>query len=98
MKLKLDKNPEVYLSGNGDRWTVINQGMPICDYKKTPAEALAVAKMYKLQPHTFYWDSVELVFMPRSDVDHFQAAEAEAFTLAHTPNQPKTTTAQTALF
>jgi hypothetical protein len=31
-------------------------------------------------------------------LDHHQATEAAAFTLSHTPNQPRTTTAQTALF
>jgi len=98
MRLKLDKDPEVFLSGHGDQWTVINQGMPICDYKKTPEEALAVASQFKLQPHTFYWDTTEFVFMPRSGVDHFQADEAQAFTLTHSPSQPKTTTAQAALF
>jgi len=93
MKLKLEKDPEVYLSGSGAKWTIINQGMPLCDYKKTPAEALEVAKMYKLQPHTFYWDTTDFVFMPRSDADHFQAAEAAAFSLMPpTPPAAKDTT------
>lgn len=35
------------------------------------------------------------LYAPR---DPHQAAEAAAFSLSHTPNQPKTTTAQTALF
>ena len=56
MKLQLDKDPEVYLSGSNDKWTIIVQGSPLCDYKKTAHEALAVAKEFKLQPHSFYWD------------------------------------------
>ena len=87
--MKLDKDPEVYLSGNGEKWTIIFQGSPLCDYEKTATEALAVAKEFKLQPHSFYWDSSELAFLPRSDVDHFQADEAQAFTLTHSPNPPK---------
>jgi hypothetical protein len=93
MKLQLDKDPEVYLSGSNEKWTIIYQGSPLCDYKKTAHEALAVAKEFKLQPHTFYWDSTELAFLARSDVDHFQADEAQAFTLTHSPSPtPKDTT------
>ena len=62
-------------------------------YKKTPAEALEVAKQFKLQPHTAFWDSSEGVFILRSGVDHFQADEAQAFTLTHSPSPaPKDTT------
>lgn len=89
----MTKDPETYLSGNGERWTIIFQGSPLCDYKKTPQEALAVAKEFKLHPHAFYWDSKELAFLARSDVDHFQADEAQAFTLTHSPSPaPKDTT------
>jgi hypothetical protein len=89
MKLQLDKDPEVYLSGSDEKWTIICQGSPLCDYKKTAEEALAVAKEFKLQPHSFYWDSTELAFFPMSGVDHFQADEAQAFSLTHTPSPPK---------
>ena len=95
MKLKLEKDPEVYLSGSGTKWTIIYQGSPLCDYKKTPAEALEVAKQFKLQPHTAFWDSSEGVFILRSGVDHFQADEAQAFTLTHpVPPAQKDTTRQ----
>lgn len=63
MKLQLEKDPEVYLSGSGEKWTIIYQGSPLCDYKKTAHEALAVAKEFKLQPHSAYWNSKEGIFI-----------------------------------
>lgn len=63
MRLKLEKDPITYLSGHDDRWTMIHEGLPLCDYKKTAAEALEVAKMYKLQPHSAYWNSKEGIFI-----------------------------------
>ena len=50
-----DENPpRCYLSmGTNDgrqQWTVIYQGMPICNYKPTRAEAEAAARQMKVKP------------------------------------------------
>jgi len=87
MKFNTDTMPPVFLSGARDSWTIIVQGLPICDTKKTAAEALEVAKLFKVQPHSSYWDIDEQAYILRSDVDHLQADEAAAFTLTH-PKPP----------
>ncbi len=69
------------------------QEMPLCNHKETAAEALAVAKIFKVEPHpTHYWDGTLGDFAPRADADHFKADEAAAFTLQHPPAPPKTDT------
>jgi hypothetical protein len=39
-------NYKTHLSCSEQGWTVIYQGSPLCDYKKTMEEALAVAKQF----------------------------------------------------
>jgi hypothetical protein len=88
--LKPTKTPECYLSYTTYGWSLILQEMPLCNHKETAAEALAVAKTFRVDPHpTHYWDGTIGDFAPRADADHFKAEESAAFTLQPTPAPPK---------
>ena len=87
--------PSCYLSRTPSGWSLIYQESPLCDYKKTRAEAEAVARQFKVQPSPHFWNGSAGQFEP---LDPHQEAEAAAFSLMPTPNQPKTTAAQTPLF
>ena len=88
--MKPTDTPECYLSHSPHGHSLIFQGMPLCEHKKTAAEALAVAKTFRVEPHpTHYWDGTLGDFAPRADADHFKEEEAAAFTLQHTPAAPK---------
>lgn len=93
MKFNTDTPPAVYLSGSGNRWRVICQGLPLSADKTTPTEALEVARKMKIQPSAYYWNEEEGIFYLRADADVFQADEAQSFTLTHSPSPaPKDTT------
>jgi len=89
-KMKPTDTPKCYLSHSPHGWSLILQEMPLCNHKETAAEALAVAKTFRVEPHpTHYWDGTLGDFAPRADADHFKADEAAAFTLQHSPAPPK---------
>jgi len=88
--MKPTDTPECYLSHSPHGFSLIYQEMPLCDHKKTAAEALAVAKTFRVNPHpTHYWNGTLGDFAPRADADHFQEDEAAAFTLQHPPAPPR---------
>lgn len=89
MKFNTDTPPAVYLSGSGNRWRVICQGLPLSADKTTPTEALEVARKMKIQPSAYYWNEEEGIFYLRADADAFQADEAQAFSLQPSPAQPQ---------
>lgn len=89
--------PTTYYSTGAGQWRLINQGMPCCK-DGTLAEAKLCAASYKLTPSQDYWDGDAGEFKPLKPADPQQAAEAAAFTLTHTPNQPRSTSAQNHLF
>ena len=89
--------PTTYYSTSAGFWRLIHQGMPACK-DGTLREAETCAAAYKLTPAPDYWDGEAGEFKPLKPADTLQAAEADAFTLAHTLNQPRTTTAQNPLF
>ena len=67
-----DKNPpKVYLSygindENRETWMLIYQGVPLCNYKFTRAEAEAAARQMKVSPEAI-WDSVAGQFQPLTE-------------------------------
>ena len=88
------ETPRAYLSHSRGQWRVILDEMPLCaDTTKANAEACARTLRVTLSPN--YWHGEAGEFMP---LDSQQEQEAAAFTLTHTPNQPKTTGAQPPLF
>lgn len=89
--------PTTYYSTSHGQWRLINQGMPACK-DGTLAEAEQCAAAYKLTPDLTFWDGEAGEFKPLKPADTLQAAEADAFTLTHTLNQPRSTTAQNPLF
>jgi hypothetical protein len=89
--------PTTYYSYYAGNWSLINQGMPCCK-PGTLDEAKICAASYKLTPAPDYWDGEAGEFKPIKPADPHQAAEAAAYTLTHTPNQPRTTSAQNPLF
>jgi len=89
--------PKTYLSTSRGLWRLIDQGLTCCK-DGTLAEAERCAAFYKLTPAPDYWDGEAGQFKPLKPADPHQAAEAAAFTLTHTPNQPRSTSAQNPLF
>jgi hypothetical protein len=89
--------PTTYYSTSNGHWRLINQGMPACK-DGILSEAERCAAFYKLKPAPDYWDGEAGEFKPLKAVDTQQAAEAAAFSLTHTPNQPRSTSAQNHLF
>lgn len=89
--------PTTYYSTGRGEWSLIHQGMPCCK-NGTLAEAERCAAAYKLKPAQDYWDGDAGEFKTLTPVDPHQAAEAAAFSLTHTPNQPRSTSAQNHLF
>jgi len=89
--------PTTYYSHHAGQWSLINQGLPCCK-PGTLAEAERCAAAYKLIPAQDYWDGEAGEFKPLKPADPHQAAEAAAFSLTHTKNQPRTTSAQNPLF
>lgn len=90
-------NPTTYYSTSSGHWRLINQGMPCCK-DGTLEEAERCAAYFKLKPAPDYWDGDAGEFKPLKPADPQQAAEAAAFTLTHTANQPRSTSAQNPLF
>jgi len=88
--MKPTDTPKCYLSHSPHGWSLIFQEMPLCNHKKTAAEALAVAATFKVEPHkTYYWDGLLGDFAPRADADHFQQDEAALFALQPPPAPPR---------
>lgn len=74
--MKSTETPKCYLSHSSYGWSLILQEMPLCNYKETAAEALAVAKTFKVEPHpTHYWNGTLGDFEPRADSLEKRAAE-----------------------
>jgi hypothetical protein len=47
-----------YLSYSAERnWVLINQGSPLCDYKKTYDEVMLAAKYYSIKLPDVSWDA-----------------------------------------
>jgi len=89
--------PTTYYSHGRGEWSLIHQGMPCCK-NGTLVEAERCAAFYKLKPAPDYWDGEAGEFKPLYPTDPHQAAEAAAFSLTHTQNQPRSTTSQNPLF
>ena len=89
--------PTTYYSTGQGEWSLIHQGMPVCK-NGTLAEAKRCATAFKLKPSLDYWDGDAGAFKPLYPGDPLQAAEAAAYTLTHTKNQPRSTSAQNPLF
>lgn len=89
--------PTTYYSHSHNMWRLIHQAMPACK-DGTLEEAQRCAAAYRLTPAPDYWDGDAGEFKPLTPANPRQAAEAAAFTLTHTQNQPRSTTAQTPLF
>jgi hypothetical protein len=89
-----EPTPRAYLSTSRGQWRVIFDEMPLCA-DTTKANAEACARTFKISLSANYWDGEAGEFKP---LDPQQADEAAAFSLTHSPNQPKTTGAQPALF
>ena len=87
-------NPICYLSTSHGLWRLVLGSEQRCK-DGSLEDAQRCAKALKLTPHAMYWDGDSGQFEP---FDTLQAAEADAFTLAHTLNQPRTTSAQNPLF
>ena len=88
--MKPTETPKCYLSHSPHGWSLILHEMPLCNHKETAAEALAVAKTFRVEPHpTHYWDGTLGDFAPRADADHFKEDEAAAFTLQPPPAPPR---------
>ena len=49
--MKPTDTPKCYLSHSPHGWSLILQEMPLCNHKETAAEALAVAKTFRVEPH-----------------------------------------------
>jgi hypothetical protein len=47
---------KTYLSHSERGWILIHQGSPLCDYKATKKEALAVAAHYKITLPAVTWN------------------------------------------
>jgi hypothetical protein len=47
---------KIYLSFSADRgWILINQGSPLCDYKKNLSDVMQVVDFYRIKlPNVFY--------------------------------------------
>jgi hypothetical protein len=88
--------PTTYYSSSAGQWRLIHQGMPACK-DGTLREAETCAAAYKLTPAAEFWNGEKGEFQSFL-LDTQQAAEAAAFTLTHTLNQPRTTSAQNPLF
>jgi hypothetical protein len=87
--MKPTDTPQCYLSHSPQGWCLILREAPLCDYKRTAAEALQVAHHFKVEPHkTHYWNGITGDFEPRADADHHQPEEAAAYTLQHSPAAP----------
>jgi len=89
--------PTTYYSTSHGMWRLIHRAEQRCrDGSFEAAQHCAAA--LKLTPAPDYWDGDAGEFKPFTPADPHQAAEAAAFTLTHTSNQPRSTTAQTPLF
>lgn len=54
---------KTHLSYSHDRkWILINQGCPLCDYKKTYDEVMQVVKYYKITLPNETWNSDKAQF------------------------------------
>jgi hypothetical protein len=89
--------PTTYYSTSAGQWRLIHQAMPACK-DGTLDEAQRCAAAYRLTPAPDYWDGDTGQFKALKPADPLQAAEAAAFTLALTLNQPRTTSKQNPLF
>jgi hypothetical protein len=57
--------PRTYLSKSDGRYTVIHNGMPICDYKATREEALRAATQMRVKASdSLYWHGDSGKFLP----------------------------------
>jgi len=90
------KTPACYYSTSHGQWRLILQGQPLCK-DGTLQEASRCAAGFKLTPAADFWNGNKGEFQSFL-LDTEQAAEAAAFTLTHTLNQPRSTSAQNPLF
>ena len=90
------KTPACYYSTSHGQWRLILQGLPLCK-DGTLQEASQCAAGFRLTPDPQFWDGDNGKF-ETFPIDNLQAAEAAAFTLAHTLSQPRSTSAQNPLF
>lgn len=61
---------KTHLSYSQNGWALIHQGLPLCDYKKTKTEVMAVVKFYKITLPDCTWngDSGEFVITETIEV------------------------------
>jgi hypothetical protein len=53
----MNQNFNTHLSFSNDtKWILINQGSPLCDYKKTYDEVMQVVKYYKITLPDVTWN------------------------------------------
>lgn len=53
----MNQNHNTHLSFSNDtKWILINQGAPLCDYKKTYAEVMQVVEYYKITLPDVTWN------------------------------------------
>ncbi len=89
--------PTTYYSHSHNMWRLIHRAEQRCrDGSFEDAQRCAAA--LKLTPAPDYWNGDAGEFKPLTPANPRQAAEAAAFTLTHTSNQPASTGAQTPLF
>jgi hypothetical protein len=106
--------PTTYYSTSLGNWSLINQGLPCCKpgtlaeaercaafYKLTPAPLYWDGDIGRVALFASReTDPAALNYCRQNctPADPHQAAEAAAFGLTHTPNQPRSTSAQNPLF
>ena len=49
------QNHKIYASFSESGWTIINQGLPLCDYKHSYDDILKVAAIYKITLPEVIW-------------------------------------------
>lgn len=86
-----------YYSTSAGQWRLIHQGLPVCK-DGSLEDAQRAAATFRLSPAPDYWNGDIGEFRPLKPADPLQAAEAAAFSLMPTNNQPRTTSAQNPLF
>lgn len=106
--------PTTYYSTSAGQWRLIHQGMPACkDGTLDEAQRCAAAYKLTPAPDYWDGDdgtfkslsgrekeraALAYIVANLKTADPLQADEADAFTLTHTLNQPRTTSAQNPLF
>jgi hypothetical protein len=70
----MKKDPSIYLSYSERGWILINQGSPLCDYKKTKAEVMEVVKFFKITLPDCTWNGDRGEFVVTDTIEEIHAS------------------------